>query len=745
MNKISTILTIIILFTLGTGIAYAGGFRQDSGSDGIISIEAENYDNNVAQGGHQWVLVGETDGFTGDAGMQALPNIRVNNVTDYVTKSPRLDYNINFVKTGTHYIWLRVWANDGSDDSCHAGLDFQPLDTCDGIDGFDNNYDWTNSTIDEVEPTFEVDTPGLHTFNIWMREDGCIVDKIMITTNPNYTPANEGPPESIREPDILAYNPAPGDGDANVPRDVILSWKPGDLADKHDVYFGTIYEDVNDADTDSILLVGPAQDANTFNTGRLEFNNTYYWRIDEINAPADPATFKGYTWSFTTELYAYPMPGNTIMASASGQLGSQDPQNTVDTSGLSNGLHSTDPAAMWLSDVSEPGTAWIQYDFGKPYKLNEMLVWNYNAPSAYSGFGIKDAVIEYSVDGTSLEQLDGIHEFARSTGSKDYAYNTAIPFGDIPVQMVKITANSNWGSEQFNLYGLSEIRFMQVPVHAKEPYPDNRGADVAIDVILGWVAGREADEHDVYLSKDRQAVIDGSAPVVTVSQDEYGPLSLDLGSTYYWRIDEVNNNETIPIWQGDIWSFSTTEYLVVDDFESYNDVTPGQESSNRIYLTWIDGYDNPSVNGSTTGYPDPVFADGEHFVETGIVHGGNQSAPIFYNNTTAGISEVTVNTGTLPVGGDWTAGAPETLIMWIYGDPNNSSEQMYVKVKDARVNFDGDITQAQWQEFSIDLASLGINLSNVTTLTIGFDKTGANGGSGMVFIDDIMLYAPKDD
>jgi len=65
-----------------------------------------------------------------------------------------------------------------------------------------------------------------------------------------------------------------------------------------------------------------------------------------------------------------------------------------------------------------------------------------------------------------------------------------------------------------------------------------------------------------------------------------------------------------------------------------------------------------------------------------------------------------------------------------------------VKVDDAKVTYDGELTQAEWQEVSVDLASLGINLSNVTSITIGFERIGATGGSGMVFIDDIWLYSP---
>jgi hypothetical protein len=180
----------------------------------------------------------------------------------------------------------------------------------------------------------------------------------------------------------------------------------------------------------------------------------------------------------------------------------------------------------------------------------------------------------------------------------------------------------------------------------------------------------------------------------------------------------------------------------VDDFESYNDLNPDQEGSKRIFLTWVDGYDNPSANGSTIGYPEPDFAEGEHFVETDIVHGGGQSAPLLFDNSTASISEVSVSTAQLSIGSDWTVGTADTLSLWVYGDSNNSAtEQMYVKINDAKVVIsDVDFTLAAWQEVTIDLAAFNTNLSNVTTFVIGIERTGATGSSGMVFIDDIRLY-----
>jgi hypothetical protein len=271
---------------------------------------------------------------------------------------------------------------------------------------------------------------------------------------------------------------------------------------------------------------------------------------------------------------------------------------------------------------------------------------------------------------------------------------------------------------------------MQIPVNAREPDPEDGATDISIDVTLGWGAGREAAEHNVYISKDEQSMIDNTVSAVTVSKASYGPLSLDLSSVYYWRVDEVNNANAVPVWEGTTWSFTTSEYLVVDDFESYNDIPQGEEGSNLVYFTWIDGYDNPSVNGSTMGYPTGAS------METDTVHGGRQSAPVLYDNTSASLSEVTVSLSDLPIGQDWTIGSPAELTLWFYGDPNNAgTDRIYVKVNGIKVTYDGNLTQTQWQEVTIDLASLGINLANVTSLTIGFESS----SSGIVFIDDIRL------
>ena len=542
----------------------------------------------------------------------------------------------------------------------------------------------------------------------------------------------------------IAELPNPVDKATDVPRDVVLEWAAGGYADQHDVYFGTSFDDVNSAG--NLDPIGPdqvyraRQDADSYAVDeKLDFGQTYYWRIDEVNAPPDSTIFKGDVWQFTAEPIGYPIENITVTASSVNRT-EEGPENTINGSGLDDDdLHSFENTAMWLSSGVDPNATWIQCEFDRVHKLYQMWVWNYNSSvEPLVGFGIRQATIEHSTDGVNWSTLGTNHEFAQGTGAPGYAPNTTVDLSGVMARYVRITANSNWGG-MLNQYGLSEVRFLYLPIWAREPSPDSGATDADVNAFLSFRAGREASKHDVYLSTDEQAVIDGTAPVTTVTEPSYAS-SLDLNSTYYWRVDEANDAETPTAWQGDIWNLSTQEYLAVDDFEAYNEIPAGEEGSNLVYLTWIDGFDNPSVNGSTMGYT----AAFQPSMEKSIVHDGIQSAPLFYDNTTAAYSEVTANLADLKVGQDWTRHGIKALTLRFSGDPTNVVQQMYVKINGVKVPYDGsaeDTRLAGWQMWYIDLASIGVNLSNVTELSIGFERIGAVGGQGMVLIDGVRLYS----
>ncbi len=610
---------------------------------------------------------------------------------------------------------------------------------------------------------------------------------------------------SFRIQPYISYDPSPSDGAGYIRPDVELAWSPGAQATRYDIYLGTSFEDVNNATRASHagLQFKTFYSGETYDPGTLEFDTTYYWRIDGVK---DATIWKGEVWSFTT-IFEILVTDPSLVGWW--KLDEEEGTTAIDWSGNYNhGILMNGPE--WTLG---PVDGALQFDGTNDYvdlpigqlisTLNEatLAIWaNFTNPEG----GVLRPIFNFGTDTTNYAYLSprfgedgamhvaitadntpfdldsgsgtlagGWHHIAvvsKSNSMQLYLDGQSVGsmVTDYALSNLGVT-NENWlgkpewpndaffsGTlDDFRIYNreLSQDEIITVsrgyPLLAGDPKPANRStADIISAATLSWVPGDNAVEHDVYFGTDEEAVANAdisTADIYRGRQDANNytlPESLDWNQTYYWRIDEYNTDGTIG--KGRIWSFTIYDYAVVEDFEAYNDITPGEKGSNRIYLKWLDGYDNPTVNGSTMGYPEPSFPDGEHFVEITIVHGGSQSAPLFYDNSTASYSEVTVNTSDLSVGKDWTKGGIQELRLWFYGDPNNpATEQMYVKVNSAKVIYDGDLRQPDWQEFHVDLASLGIDLSNVTTFTIGLERTGTTGGTGVLFIDDIRLYLPS--
>ena len=665
---------------------------------------------------------------------------------------------INFLENGAAQIRVIGGANSGitpwpagyPDADCQAVLDFAR-----GRSGTTTTYE----VVIKVSDMADVSITGPFGFGIAVNDvdetDGSRIaavawwggpqqaqgsyNAVIVTSSSTIRPwqytMNHASPTDLSYPECTAFltipglasNPNPADEATDVPRDVVLSWTPGIYAppvNGHRVYFSENFNEVNDG------VGGITQDANSYDPpGRLDFGKAYYWRVDEVNGPPDFTIFKGGVWSFTVEPIAYPISTENIIATASSSDSSSvGPENTINGSGLdADDLHSVENHNMWLSSMTGAQPTWIQYEFDRIHKLHQMWVWNHNTAFEFMlGFGLKDVSIEYSTDGADWKTLGGVPEFAQAPGADGYAHNTTVDFGGTTAKYVRLTVNSNW-SGIFAQYGLSEVRFFYIPVWAREPYPDSGATDVDVDVALGWRTGREAAEHDVCLSSDEQVVIDGSAPVTTVTDTSHGPLALDLGTTYYWRVDEVNDAETPTTWQGDIWNLTTPDFLVVEDFEAYDDYEP-----NRVFDTWTDGWGVPT-NGSTVGYPDPIFVLGEHFVETMIVHGGNQSMPLSYDNT-AGVTYSEAELALSPPQ-DWTRHGIKALTLYFHGAPDNGG-QLYVKINNTKISDNTDLSIPKWNQMNIDLT--GLTVDNVTSITVGVDGAGV---SGVLLVDNIRLYA----
>jgi hypothetical protein len=261
---------------------------------------------------------------------------------------------------------------------------------------------------------------------------------------------------------------------------------------------------------------------------------------------------------------------------------------------------------------------------------------------------------------------------------------------------------------------------------------------------LSWTPATTASSHELYFGTDKGAVRNATtaSPEYKGSKapgsESYDPGKLAWHSTYYWRVDAVYAAPANTV-KGLVWDFTTADFITVDDFESYNDINPGEPGSNRILEAWAYGL-GTTTNGSVVGHDNPPYA------ERAIVHTGAQSMPYSYNNNLK-YSEATK---TLTYPRDWTQDGVAELSLWFRGKAANAAEPMYVALNGGTPVYHDNAIAAQatdWQEWVIPLqkfADLGVNLTDVNSIAIGFGTRGNTtvaGGSGDMYFDDIKLYS----
>jgi hypothetical protein len=278
---------------------------------------------------------------------------------------------------------------------------------------------------------------------------------------------------------------------------------------------------------------------------------------------------------------------------------------------------------------------------------------------------------------------------------------------------------------------------------------------------LSWTPGAFAVSHDVYLGDNFDDVNDGVGDTFRSNQAETDfvvgfpgfayPDGLVPGTTYYWRIDE--NNADGDITKGRVWSFTVADFILVDDFETYD------ANDNKIWFDWHDG-----LGYGTRGTPDYSPGNGTGAVvgdantvsltEESIRHSGAQSMPYYYNNNQPDKFKYSEATLTLSYPRDWTEEGVKELSLWFHGDLANAPEPMYVAIANSTstsavvVHDDPDAAMTDtWTEWNIKLqtfADQGVNLANISSIAIGLGNRNnpQAGGSGTMYFDDIRLYPP---
>jgi hypothetical protein len=437
---------------------------------------------------------------------------------------------------------------------------------------------------------------------------------------------------------LSAYGPVPRNGDKWIASDAALTWQPGNMAISHELYFGTDKEAVTNRDAG--VSKGKLANAN-YDPGALAEQTTYYWAVDEVTLTGKNA---GETWSFTTTGAGGGVKGeyfNGMTLSGAPALTRIDPSIDfnwgTESPGAPVGVDQF--SVRWTADleiaVADTYTFISNTDDGARLWLNDRQIINRWVDQAATDTVSQPIMLEPGIYPLRMEYYDaGSAAVAHLFWQTPTLAREIIPAGPL-----------------------------QPPVRARAIYPPNGDVNVPQDLTLRWSAGENAARHQIYFGDDAAAVAaaDTSSSLYQGQQnlDEttFTPPTLEWNKTYSWRIDEVNDASPDSPWVGPVWSFTTADYLVIDDMESYNDE---EDQGTRIYETWIDGYSDGS-SGSTVGNLDPPFA------EQTIVHGGKQSMPMDYNNINSPyFSEAYREFSPLQ---DWTVHGVTDLSLWVRGQP----------------------------------------------------------------------------
>ncbi|MCL5279076.1 MAG: PA14 domain-containing protein, partial [Planctomycetes bacterium] len=361
-----------------------------------------------------------------------------------------------------------------------------------------------------------------------------------------------------------AYKPSPWDGAKWVDAKPQLSWSAGITAQSHDVYFGLNQDEVaaGTGGTSKGNQLTPDYQPDT-----LQANTTYYWRIDEVQGDGTKQT--GPVWSFTTV-----GPGGGVIAQYFNGMGvSGFPILTQTENSIDHNWGSNEVAAKVSDSISARWTAVLE------------------APG-FETF----TFITTSDDGVRLF-LDGRRIINNWTdhGTTDNRAQVNLVAGQTYRIVMEYYENTGGAVAQLSWESPTIARQiipagpLQLPYRAATPYPSNGAVDVPQNAALSWIGGDKTAKHQIYFGDNQEAVANGTAAVTSQARDKnsFDPGGLEWNKTYYWRVDEVNDAASDSPWKGNVWSFTTANFIVVDDFESYTD-----EQGNSIFEIWVDGWTN---------------------------------------------------------------------------------------------------------------------------------------------------------
>jgi len=451
---------------------------------------------------------------------------------------------------------------------------------------------------------------------------------------------------SFTVPSKKAYQPQPAAGAKFIETDVVLSWTPGFGSKLHYVYFGDNFDEVSNA------AGGTAQVLTTYAPLALEPGKTYYWRVDEFD---NSATHTGDVWSFTTvvpgggvraDYFRGTDLSNLVLTRTDPQINFSWPEGTAPDEALGAGAYSV----RWTGEIEAAFT--------------ESYIFYTNSADG----------VRLWVDGRQLVNNWTDHDNTENSGRIDLVagnvYSLQMEYYETGNGAV---AELLWSSPSTPEQIVPQAA-LTPPIRANSPNPGNRATGTKMTPILSWNAGDYVASHEVYFGTDEDAVMNATKDspeykgTKALGDESYDPGKLDWYTTYYWRIDEVNSVNPDSPWIGTLWSFTTGDFLLIDNFEDYD------AGDNQIWYSWHDGlgYGAPGTelyfagNGTGSAVGDETTAS---YTEETIVHSGRQSMPLVYDNNKQGFANYSEVELTLTTPRDWTEEDVAELSLWFRGLP----------------------------------------------------------------------------
>ena len=642
------------------------------------------------------------------------------------------------------------------------------------------------------------------------------------------------------------------DPDISTPRiplaGTTLSWTPSCLADYHDVYLGTDFNDVNSASDPNSGPGQGRQPETNCDTGQLVYSTKYFWRIDEFG---QAGLFKGDVWSFQT--IGYPMmhymfdgvldanihdpcdetvltddTGNvTFNLSGNGELRYDEPNPIYNPAGTSAHFTFVSGGSIYggggrplfrscfgpdpLLDLDGPAytiEAWVRQD-GPANHLQENIE-NIEEEDIYLndidgtilkkdrftyGLGIDDdgavkfmhngqiissGTVQVRITQGQWHHIAAVFDACDPSSQNEKIYINGIlvannndpnsnPPDDYGSDYVGIGAyryqseSATYLVNQFN-GAIDELRVMDRALIPDEflirgdpnlawlPRPFHNAIDVPVTTDLEWEPGDYASSHEVYFGTNWYKVNDANndanywPDIFKGKQDpcSYELPTLDLGATYYWRIDEVNDT-TYDRWKGNIWRFAIADFILIDNFDDDTAQDPPKND-------WKNGAVLGTGAQITLRSTPPVI--GEHSMRYYYTNHFDYGYGWGYYSE---IQTISLEPN------DWDYYDIRVISLWFYGQSGNDATeyetQMNLGLEDdsnyAVVWYGGpgapegeeitDVQVEEWQLWEVRTNRFAnINFSDVNKICIGFGTRGwpDPSGYGTVYFDEINLYPP---